>query len=258
MFFDNEGERLYGMLHAPEDRKRFYPGIVMCHGFTGEKVEANRLFVTAARELAGRGFVALRFDFRGSGESEGDFSDVTFPGEVSDALAALEFLAEQPEVDTSCIGVLGLSMGGAVAAVAAARSRLVRAVVLWSAVARMELIGDLVRARTLATLPNQRGFSPTVFDIGGLAVGEDFIESLGEFDPLREIARTKAPVLVVHGTGDEVVPPEHAALYCGALEAAGGRHERLDIPGADHVYSSLQWQNDVINASIAWFARHLR
>ncbi len=258
VFFDNQGERLYGMLHSPEDRKRFYPGIVMYHGFTGQKVEASRLFVTAAREFAERDLSVLRFDFRGSGDSEGEFSDVTLDGEVSDAIAALQFLAEQPEVDASAMGVLGLSLGGAVAAIAAGRSRLVKAVVLWSAVARTALVGDIVRSMSRATLANERGFSPTVFDIGGLGVGEDFIESLGEFDPLTEITKTAAPVLVIHGTHYQVVPPEHAALYCDALRTGGVSFHKVEVPGADHCFSSVKWQDTVIDVSAAWLAGHLR
>jgi len=64
--FRNQGQRLYGMLHRPEG-VAIAPAVVLCHGFTGQRIESHRLFVKMARDLAAHGIAALRFDFRGSG-----------------------------------------------------------------------------------------------------------------------------------------------------------------------------------------------
>ena len=79
--FKNHGQRIVGMTRAP--------ALLICHGFTGDKVENHFIFVKMARRLADAGFFAMRFDFRGSGESEGDFSDMTVPAEIDDARVAL-------------------------------------------------------------------------------------------------------------------------------------------------------------------------
>lgn len=54
----------------------------------GQKLEPHRLFVRMAEALAQAGYVSLRFDFRGSGNSDGDLADMTLAGELDDALAA--------------------------------------------------------------------------------------------------------------------------------------------------------------------------
>ena len=127
--FTVEGQRLYGMLHLPEGKGPF-PALSMYHGFTGQRIEPHRLFVKTARKLAIEGFVVLRFDFRGSGESQGDFRDMTISDEIRDALASLDFLTSQPEVNPNRLGVLGLSMGGFVASHVASQSSRVKALVL--------------------------------------------------------------------------------------------------------------------------------
>ncbi|MFA0780897.1 MAG: hypothetical protein RJAPGHWK_002418, partial [Candidatus Fervidibacter sp.] len=74
--FEVQGQRVYGMLHLPDgtsDTGKKVPAVAMCHGFTGNRIEAHRLFVKAARHFVQHGIAVLRFDFRGSGESEGDF-----------------------------------------------------------------------------------------------------------------------------------------------------------------------------------------
>ena len=106
--FENEGQQIVGMLHAPDGAEGLSPAVVMFHGFTGTKVEPHRLFVKTARRLAEEGFYVLRFDFRGSGDSEGEFREMTLEGEISDAKASLDFILSQPGVDRGRIGVIGL------------------------------------------------------------------------------------------------------------------------------------------------------
>ncbi len=114
--FENEGQKLFGMIHMPEG-KGPWPGVVFCHGFTGHKIETHCIFVKLAREMCRRGIAVLRFDFRGSGESEGLFEEMTVQGEISDAGKALEFLAGYKGIDPSRIGLLGFSLGGLVASI---------------------------------------------------------------------------------------------------------------------------------------------
>ena len=97
--FYNKGQQLNGILHSPTDCDALCPAVVFFHGFTGTKVEPHRIFVKTARELAAIGFYALRFDFRGSGDSEGDFSEMTIGGEISDAIKSIDILAAMQGVD---------------------------------------------------------------------------------------------------------------------------------------------------------------
>src|SRR6266568_7542966 len=128
---------LRGMLHFPGvslGRRRRVPGVVFFHGFTGDRMESHWIFVKCARALAKAGIASLRFDFYGSGESEGEFRDASLLGEIADARAAVNFFRWQG-IDAERLGMLGLSLGGVIAAILAPDCD-ARALVLWSAPAR--------------------------------------------------------------------------------------------------------------------------
>jgi len=233
--FVSGGEQLCGMLHLPARIPA--PGIIMCHGFTGHKAETHRLFVKAARDLASHGLVALRFDFRGSGDSGGDFREMTVSREIEDAGAALDYLVSRTEVKADRVGVLGLSLGGCVAACLAGRDARVKALVLWAAVAHPARVADRL-------LP-EFGDS-AVLDMQGWGLGRGFIEDIASIQPLKELASYAGPSLVVHGSNDETVPPSDALDYRVAL---GGRCRSHLVQGADHVFSTLGYEAEAIRIS---------
>jgi pimeloyl-ACP methyl ester carboxylesterase len=109
------GLRLHGVVEAPADAK---PGerraaFLVLHGFGGNCKSQNVLQPT--RVLGEFGYVTLRFDMRGCGESEGEFGRVICPEQVEDLQNAVTFLSRHPAVDPKRIGVIGSSFGGAVA-----------------------------------------------------------------------------------------------------------------------------------------------
>lgn len=253
--FENEGQMMIGVVHRPDEdragRQEGRPGVVIFHGFTGTKVEAHRIFVKMAERLASMGIVALRFDFRGSGDSEGNFEDMTFGGEVSDALVSLDYILEKEGVDPERLGVLGLSMGGAVAACVTGRSGKVRSTALWSAV------GDLNLFHYIAAELREELGDIQYYDRRGNLVGRAFIEQLVGYEPYKEVADGKTPVLVVHGDQDETVPVDHAYKFQASLQAAGNPHRLHIIEGADHTYNSHPWETEVIDVTARWFAETL-
>src|ERR1700758_409075 len=143
-FRNRTGKRLRGMIHRPEEARsrRGTPAVIFLHGFTGDRMESHWIFVKCARALAKAGIASLRFDFYGSGESEGEFCEVTLQGEISDAQAAGGVFRQQKGIDARRLGLCGLSLGGAVAACVAARLR-VQALVLWAALAHPTHLRDL-------------------------------------------------------------------------------------------------------------------
>jgi uncharacterized protein len=113
--FTSDGLNIAGILHRPigyREGER-YPGFLLLHGFGGNK---DGLGVTGEAEyLAAKGYAALRFDFRGCGQSEGDRGKVICLEQVSDTRNAITFLQGRPEIDGSRIAVMGHSFGAAVA-----------------------------------------------------------------------------------------------------------------------------------------------
>src|SRR5580704_39665 len=97
--FQSSGLKLTGVLHTPSDLKprERRAAFMVLHGFGSNKSSSN--CVGPARMLAQWGYVALRFDMRGCGESEGERARVICLEQVSDTRNALTFLATQPQVD---------------------------------------------------------------------------------------------------------------------------------------------------------------
>lgn len=181
----SRGEVMRGMVHRPHDFSpaRRYPAVMMWHGFTGNRVEPHRLFVKTARRLAGEGFIVARFDFIGSGESDGEFADVTPETEIQDALQVISWMSAQPGVDRTRLGLIGLSMGGLVSACAASRSQQIRALVLWAATASVSRsLSRRVTPQAEAFL-KQNGF----IDWYGTIVSQAFFDSAQQIEPLKEL-----------------------------------------------------------------------
>ena len=113
--FRSAGLKLAGILHRPSGAKpgERRPAIMVLHGFGSNKMSGN--CVTPCKMLAEWGYAALRFDFRGCGESEGPPSRVVCLEQVEDVSSALSYLASRPDIDGTRIAACGSSFGAAVA-----------------------------------------------------------------------------------------------------------------------------------------------
>ncbi len=137
LFFTHQGARLFGMLHDVDDSAGARMGWVFCHPFAEEKLWAHRVFVGMARELARNGMPVLRFDYRGYGDSDGQFEDYTHADHVVDIRSAIsELRARVPGIGQ--VGLLGLRYGASLAMLAAADDPAVGRLVLWDPVVDME------------------------------------------------------------------------------------------------------------------------
>ncbi len=207
------------------------------------------MFVKCSRALAAAGIASLRFDFYGSGESDGDFREVTLSGEIADAHAAVDFFRLQKGIDPRRVGLLGLSLGGLIAATLAPRLR-PRALVLWSALAHTGHLRTLAEA-SVKPIPGTDGR----FEYDAREISPHFLDDALTVEPLPSVASFKGPTLIVHPEKDAHVPCSHAGDYYRAAGAA--TKELLVIPGADHVFTSVSWEGKAIEQSVKWFRKHL-
>jgi uncharacterized protein len=250
--FKSQGQQVVGMWHRPGGRGPF-PAVVFLHGFTGNRTEAHRLFVLQARALAAAGIASLRFDFRGSGDSAGEFHEMTVAGECADARAALRWLKQQPGIDRLRVGLLGMSMGGMVAAFTLETERPLKTAVLWNPVAYPRERRDARMSPEAVAELRRHGSA----DSGGWLIGAAFLQELGRLNPLKAVRGVKAPVLLVSGTNDETVPVHHAAAYQKAFTRAGSDCALHAVHGADHCFSSRAWTAEVLAVTTQWFANRL-
>lgn len=230
----NKGMKIVGITESPSSVPA--PAVVLMHGYSGDKDEHGR-FADASKRLVAMGFAAIRFDFRygktpeNGSESEGELSEMTPDQWVSDAKVVLSYASSLPEVDAQRIGVVGLSMGGYTAICAAARSKLAKAVVSWSAPAELR-----------SGLRSSRGQHRRKF----MRVSRLYV-------PLRDCRRiAPRPFLAVAGTKDTVVKYKNAVRL---FEAAREPKSLYLIGGADHVFS--EHQSELLDVTLGWLSEKL-
>ncbi len=120
--FESDGLSLAGILRTPEGPPGGgggqRPAFLVLHGFGSNK--DGGVSKAVAELLTGFGYVTLRFDMRGCGDSQGARGRVICLEQVADTRAARTWLAGRPEIDPARIGVIGNSFGAAVAVYATA------------------------------------------------------------------------------------------------------------------------------------------
>ena len=240
-------QQVVGMFHCPDEGEGPFPAVLCLHGFTGNKQESHRIFVKLSRALALAGIAVLRIDFRGCGDSEGDFSKVVPRGEMKDARAALRYLQRRKEVDNARIGILGMSMGGMIAAYILGEYEWIKAGVLWGAVAHPAKVADAKREE----FHYLSGIN--CYERGGWLVGQSFVDELYTLTPLQVILNSSAPIMLVHGENDITVPVADAYAYERALKQNGNEVVLRIIQESSHTFDSLPWETEVLAYTIAWF-----
>ncbi len=224
--FTVQGQTVAGTLCLPQGGPA--PVVLMLHGFTGSRDEmlvtgvGEGVFSRSARRMAQQGLASFRIDFRGSGDSEGDFSDTTYEGQIADALAALKVLADEPRVQGDRIGVLGWSQGGLAAAAVAGRSNVPVATALWAAVADpMESLGGTMGADVVAAGLKTGDVALQIhLSWKDIALKQGYFDGMLAMDPVAEVSAYQGPLFVAHGWRDEAVLPHAAAKFLAAHKAS--------------------------------------
>jgi uncharacterized protein len=242
-----DGLTLRGMAHIPENSGEKCPGVIILHGFTGNKMEPHFIFVKLSRALEKAGIASVRFDFTGSGESDGDFKDMTPDSELADANYILDYLIEQDFIDKDRIGICGLSMGGYIGGITAGDNRdNVKGLCMWAPAGN---IGDLFLERE----KDWERIEDGLFDIQGLLLSSRAYESAALIDHISRTSVFDREACIIHGTCDTTVPYDIGLQYKKAMKNA----EFHSIEGANHTFDRTAWENQVINITVDFFRRVL-
>jgi alpha-beta hydrolase superfamily lysophospholipase len=216
------------------------------------------LFAQLAADLAERGFVVLRYDKRGVGQSGGRLETVTLQEYADDVVAAVKWLDQRKDVDRRRITVIGHSEGAAIAMLAASREKKIASVVLMEAMGTPGV--DLILEQQQASLdrlnvpegerPSKVELQKKILDAAITGQGWEALppeiraradspwyRSLLTFDPAAVMPRIKQPLLIVHGELDKEVLPHHSKRL---TEAANTRKKVapatfVSLPGLNHL-----------------------
>jgi dipeptidyl aminopeptidase/acylaminoacyl peptidase len=234
-----------GEIYLPSGTTGPFPALVLCHGIPAKvKGPDDRGYPMLAEKFCGKGFLVLIFNFRGAGQSEGDFDIL---GWARDLEKGLNSLSLRPEVDRKRVFLMGFSGGAAVSIYVAARHKEVTAVVSCASPAEF---------RDLSTAKALEDFLTHARDVG-IVKSPDFPRSMElwkrSFKTVRPIDWVDRipprPLLLIHGTRDDVVPVRQAhRLY----EKVKGKAELFIIEGAGH---RLRVEEKAMEKAMEWLKK---
>ena len=257
------GFNIAGTLTSPKQEGRMRHPVVLLMGGAGpvdrdETVADIPIFGQLAGALAERGFMVLRYDKRGVGQSGGRVETVTLQDYADDAIAIVKWLAKRDDVDPQRIAVLGYGEGGSAALLAAGREKRIASLVLVAASGtsgadlvleqqrhQLDLMKTPEAERQAKIELQQRVHAAVLTAKGWEGIPEDvrtqadtpWFRSLLQFDPAKEMARVSQPILILHGDLDTQVPPHHGEQLA---ELARKRKkappvESVHLPGVNHL-----------------------
>lgn len=239
-----------------------HPAIILVPGSGPVDREENvfgiPIFTQLARALAERGFLVVRYDKRGVGQSGGRDERATLQDYADDVLSVAKWLQKRKDVNKRRITIVGHSEGGAVALIAGSRRKEFAALVLMAApgtrgtelVLEQQTHGldvlNVSAAERAAKVDMQQRIQTAVLTGVGLdGLPEDlrkradtpWFKSLLQFDPAQVMPKVKQPILIVQGALDTQVPPHHAQRLADLARARkkAPAVEMVLLPGVNHL-----------------------
>ncbi len=268
-FFENEGESLLGVVHVPERQR--CGALLLLHGWAGYRIGAHRMLVKLARAATQQGFVAMRFDFRGRGDSGGDAGATTLSTMISDTVQAASVLTDEYEV--ARVSLVGDCSGSEVAIGAGSLIAAADSMVLWSApmvaadrsAARQAKRADVLRqyvrkvfrAETWRKLLGGRlrlDMIRQTMKRGGAGAGEETAPTDREVDWLGRFGEFRGERLFIYG-GSDPGAPSAQQHYQRLSTEAGCAFNCHVVAGANHAFYSLAWEREVIETTLDWLAQ---
>ncbi|MBT9149180.1 MAG: hypothetical protein DDT27_01260 [Dehalococcoidia bacterium] len=234
-----------GEVYYPRKMPGLQPALCICHGIPAAPANPrNRGYPLLAERFAAEGFITCIFNFRGTGESEGNLDLL---GWTRDLQSVVDYIIQLDGVDLSRISLIGFSGGAATSAYVTARDQRISALVTCACPAEFSIF---TTGERLAAFLDQCRSVGTIRD-------DDFPRSIAEWgDHLRQVNPMSSiekvsprPLLMIHGENDDLIPPSHAQrLY----EKAEEPKELVMIPGGEH---QLRTNETAIRTAVNWLKR---
>ncbi|MCM4156569.1 bifunctional alpha/beta hydrolase/OsmC family protein [Gramella sp. AN32] len=246
-FKNAEGYLLKGILELPtnEKPKQF---ALFAHCFTCNKNFHAPTNISSA--LSNAGYGVLRFDFTGLGDSEGDFTDSNFSGNVTDLVSAAQFLEKEYQAPQL---IIGHSLGGAAILFA------VRKIPSILAMATINAPSTLTHLKKhfLGSLDEIKKSGKAQVNIGGrpFQIKKQFIDDLEKNEDGSAFENLKIPLLIMHSPQDKIVSVDHAeALYRSAWHPKSF----VSLDHADHLLSKDQDSLYAGNLIATWASKYIK
>ncbi|UZO80320.1 bifunctional alpha/beta hydrolase/OsmC family protein [Aquimarina sp. ERC-38] len=245
-FQNKEGHQLTGRLDLPADQHP-HNYALFAHCFTCNKnLGAVR---NISQALTNEGFGVLRFDFTGLGESDGDFEDTNFSGNVEDLIAAAAYLTKEYQAPSLLVGH---SLGGAAAIFAASQLTSVKAVTTVGAPSNPKHVQKLLKSN-LAEI-EEKGVATVNLSGRDFTIKKQFLEDLETKSLPDAVKEFDKALLVMHSPQDTTVGINNAEeIYMAA------KHPKsfVSLDGADHLLMNKKDSLYVGKVIAGWSSRYV-
>jgi uncharacterized OsmC-like protein/esterase/lipase len=245
-FKNKEGQNLSGRLELPLNQKA-HNYVLFAHCFTCNK---NLTAIkNISRSLTAVGFGVLRFDFTGLGESDGEFEDTNFSGNVEDLIAACDFLSENYIAPSL---IIGHSLGGAAAIFAASNINNIHAVATIGAPSDPNHVTRLLQ-EGLEEI-EKKGLATINLSGRDFTIKKQFIDDLHTYSLPEVVKGLRKALLVLHSPQDQTVEIHNAEeIYHAA------RHPKsfVSLDGADHLLSRKEDSVYAGKVIASWASRYI-
>ena len=244
-FKNKEGDSIAAILSVPE--KHNGKAVLLLHCFCCSKHHRVMRHLSSALNL--RGFATLRFDFSGNGESGGKLEEATYTKMLGEARAAADLLEKRGMV----MGVAGHSLGAMMSLLAAHHDKRLRAVAFIAGSSQAARVREVFPADAVKEA-EENGHAGAVVYGRDMRLTREFLHDIDRHNVGHAVAGLGRPLLVVHGTVDEVIEPHHARkLHLWANEP-----KRIEyIEGADHLFRDNEHLEEMVKKVADWFSENL-
>jgi uncharacterized protein len=213
-FCERDGLRIRGMQYLPDGEQRYkkYPAIIVSHGFTGNYISV----ADYCRAFAQMGYASFSFNFCGGGrtyeeetlKSEGDTTETSILTQIEDLIAVKDYVKELSFVDEDNLILAGVSQGGMVSGLTAAKCKdeIKKLIMIYPALC----IPDHARRGCLGGSQYNVNNVPAIIDCKKTLLGKIFHDTVVSMDVFLELSAYKGPVLILQGLEDETVNYSYA------------------------------------------------
>lgn len=268
--YKSEGLTQYAMLTVPngcqnstlQESRTLCPAIVFNHGYISPSVyRTTERYVAYVDGFARSGYVVLKPDYRGHGNSEGRAEGgYGSPDYTIDVLNAFSSLQKYPDVDPDRIGMWGHSMGGHITLRAMVIDPDIKAGVIWGGVVGsyqdyQELWWNRREHRHPSPSPGQRGYwRRSLYEqYGTFDENPEFWASISATNFLGDLS---GPIQLHHAEGDASVPYQLAENFYNLMTEKGLEVDWNLYPGDDHNISANFGK--AMRRSVEWFDRYVK
>lgn len=244
-FMSPAGDELSGFIDVHENPNG--KGVILLHCFLCTK--HHRIMRSMAECLSANGFTTLRFDFSGSGKSDGKVEDATYTRMIEEVKEAVSMLEKR---GIESIGVAGHSLGAMMGLLAAHDDKRIHAVAFLAGSSNAARVKEVFPKEVLEKAERDGSAHASIFG-RDIVIKREFLHDIDRYDVEKTASTLDRPLLIVHGTDDEIIGYNHAKQL---LEwTPGAKLETIE--DGDHLFRDERNLSKVKDTVCEWFAETL-